>query len=94
MEFHDHLSVQDRLVEGYHFHIFQLPIFLTQKLSSSSSMHVHAFAGGYLLLRYITHLMLQLGGPLLLRGDSLLPRHSRIRNTVCVYAFSLHERIM
>ena len=49
MELHNHLSVQDGLVEG-HFHVLKLPIFLTHKLSSGSSMHVHDFAGRHLHL--------------------------------------------
>lgn len=77
MEFHHHLSVQDGLVEGDNIHILQLPIFLTHKLGSSSSMHVHDFAGRHLLLRYVAQLLLLHLGPLL-RRDRVLPRHPRL----------------
>ena len=60
MEFINHLSVQDGLIEGDHLHVLQLFIFLTHKLGSSSSMHVHDFPSRHLLLCYVAHLLLLL----------------------------------
>ena len=60
MEFINHLSVQDGLIEGHHLHVLKLFIFLTHKLCSSSSMHVHDFSSRQLLLSYVAHLLLLL----------------------------------